>query len=309
MTIIPVKASPTPKYPDKYGEEVRRILMSAKPRRWWGTPMVAGVLTATVAFSAAGCDVKPGGGSAGGVPIATVSSLLEASATPMDTGNMLEYITDGAMPTPTLPTQYSMLIPVFEYGEGTGTIGCESVAAPVFLSEEEAFAIIAAVFAENGMTLSRGGDELTDAALPVTNMYSGWTDGDDAKSITQGMLAPDGSLEEENLPVEFISTTDVQRWQKDTGMMSSVATFAVKDAAQVLAENNPGLVVFYDPIASSVNYQELWEMRQESGETEAEYNIRYDAKIRELSETSRAESEQLLRQQVEAFIEWLGAAE
>ena len=59
MTIKPVTTTPEPQYPDKYGEEIRQALKSAKPMRWLRAPLVAGLLTATVAFGASGCTQAP----------------------------------------------------------------------------------------------------------------------------------------------------------------------------------------------------------------------------------------------------------
>jgi len=62
-------------------------------------------------------------------------------------------------------------------------------------------------------------------------------------------------------------------------------SYNIINAARTLAENNPGIVVFYDPIAGYVDYTE---MRHE-----------------ELAQAARDESEKMLRKQVEAFIAWL----
>ena len=322
MTIKPVKTAPTPKYPDKYNEEIRRILTFARPRRWVVTPLVAGMLTASIALGLAGCDVAPGrpggaegsgsgSGSEGGRPVSnefvTDGVPTQSPSTPPspNTPDILEYVTLGEpMPFPT--PYYNMLIPLFEYGEGTGAIGCVSIVAPVFMSEEEAFAIIASVFAENGMGFSRGGATLEGVNLPVTNIYE-WNDEEGCLMTKPGSLKPDGSLEEEDLPVAFVSYKDVESWHEDTGFGMSISSYNVKKAARTLADNNTDLVVFYDPVAGNIEYDKIWEVHKEDDESEDDYYARFDALVEESRQAALAESEQTLRLQVEAFIAWLGA--
>ena len=320
MKIEPVKTAPAPKYPDKYNEEIRRILLYAKPRRWVGTPLVAGMLSVSIALGLAGCDVTPGrpGGAAGsgtgseygaGRPsiteYTTDGAPIQSPATQssLDIPDINEYVTLGE-PTPLPTPYYNMLIPLFEYGEGTGAIGCVSIVAPVFMSEEEAFAIIASVFAENGMSLSKGGATMEDANLPVTNIYDGR---ENCIRTTPGDFTPDGTLDEGNLPVAFVSYKDIETWHEDTGFAMSISGFDMKSAALMLAGNNPDLVVFYDPVAGNIDYDKIWEVHMEDGESEDDYYARFDALVEESRQDALAGSELLLRLQVEAFIAWLGA--
>jgi len=176
------------------------------------------------------------------------------------------------------------------------------VAAPVFLSEEEAFAILSAAFAEAGLELRPEGKILRLATLPVTDIYRGTEEG--KEKTKRGSLTTDGTLDQ--LPVEFVSTADVQAWHADTGMMSTVTLYPVKQSAKVLAENNPGLVVFYDPMGSA-DYESLWNMRKKQGESDEDYWARQDAARTKLGQESRAQSERLLREQASAFLRWLSA--
>ena len=300
MKVQPVEHAPAPGYPDKYAEESRQALAAARPRRWIAAPVAAG-LAATVAFGLSGCG---------------------------DT----EYLVDGTMPAPTEMTavDYATLgepaampvqsqteapggyvamgetvaagtrIPLFEFGEGTGSIGCVSVAAPVFLSEEEAFAILSAAFGEAGLELRPDAETLKRAALPAAKIYAGVTE--EKLKTKRGDLAADGTLA--GLPVEFVSVEDVEAWQADTGWRSSVTVYPVRQSARLLAEKNPGLVVFYDPIGSA-DYEELWGMQRKSGESDEAYSARHDAVRAKLQDEARAESERLLREQAAAFLQWL----
>lgn len=292
MKIKPVEATSTPKYPDKYNGEIRQVLMSTQPNRWLGTPLATGVLSAALALSLSGCSL---GYATDGVPMPSPPAPVEI---PSDIDN--NFILGAPMPAQILP--YDALVPLFEYGEGTGAIGCVSIAAPVFMSEEEAFAVLAAAFSEAGLLLSQDTGTLQNINLPVTNMYE--VGGEESSyKTTQGELTPDGLLEYD-LPVIFISTKDVESWHKEAGMISSVSTYKVKKTAQILAENNPHLVVFYDPIAG-LDYDKLLTLARENGESDEAYYLRRSAVEQEEANAARAESERLLRLQAEAFIAWL----
>ena len=327
MKIRPVTKATAPKYPDKYNEEIRRVLMASKPARWLGTPLAAGMLAATVALGLSGCvtqaDFARTGRNAGAQGSAEYPDAEPSSEKSPD---ILDYVTMGivAEPTPAwtdgvseffdgikkggVTCSVAAAIPLFEYGEGTGAIGCVSITAPVFLSEEEAFAIIYAAFAEAGMELSKGGETLTDVKLPVTNMFD-WESTDDQYKTKKGKMIPDGMLYDYELPVAFISTGDVEDWHEDTGMWASVSEYNVKKTALTLNENNPCLAVFYDPVAGSVNYDKMWELEKGDEESDEEFYARWDAMAQEAALDARAESERLLRMQVDAFIDWLATAE
>ena len=272
MTIQPVERKPDPKYPDKYAGDIRRVLAAAQPGRWLAAPLVVGVLASTVALGLGGC----------GEPI-TLGGIKTAPAGVVESANMP--------------------IPLFEYGEGTGTIGCASITAPVFLSEEEAFAILGAAFAEAGIVLQEGAPTLAKARLPVTEL-----DGRrETRKTKKGDLTPDGMLSPVNLPMAFVSTDDVKSWRKGENF-STVSALRTKQAARLLADNNPGLVVFYDPMAQE-DLDALWRrMEREPDEGDEAYSARMDAVREQYALDTRAESERLLRQQARAFVEWMHAA-
>lgn len=73
-----------------------------------------------------------------------------------------------------------------------------------------------------------------------------------------------------------------------------------------LVENNTAMAVFYDPVAGMVNYMEATrDIEQEDGESDEAFFARLDAIRDELHKNALAESELMLRKQVEAFIAWL----
>ncbi|MDR0489665.1 MAG: hypothetical protein LBH28_00265, partial [Oscillospiraceae bacterium] len=142
--------------------------------------------------------------------------------------------------------------------------------------------------------------------IPETNMFefAEETVRDRYKTV-QSSLMPDGLVGESNLPIVFVSTKEVETWHRDTGEWVSIAGYNIKKTAQTLAENNPDLVVFYDPVAGSVDYSKLWDLEQNEGESEEDYISRWEAAANEASQAARDESERLLRLQVEAFVDWL----
>ena len=191
------------------------------------------------------------------------------------------------------------IIPLFEYGGGTGSFGCVSVAAPYFMSEDEAFAIMKAAFAEANMELSKN-RKGQQTVLPLSIIAAR---GDDApETITSSMML-DGLAND--MPVEFVSQADIVKWKYllDTGL--SIRSYYMKYAAQILTKNNPGVVVFYDPV--SYAHSESKRTEQKKGESREAFRARYQALCDHVENETIIESEQQLRNQVRAFIEWLNA--
>ena len=306
MEIKPMETAPKPGYPDKYAAEARLALAQAHPNRWLRRPLIVGVLSATVALGLSGCDDSLIGGPPAVLGMMTALPPIETGADGTNLGD--DFITMGDFPIPVLSGSY---IPVFEYGEGTGSIGCMAIAAPVFMSEEEAFAILAAALAEAGLTLNKAATTLDMATLPVTDLY-----GDkniDTSAVMPGALTIDGLLDvEQGLPVKFVSKDDIEAWQYkhapgETPMMSSVSSYKVQNAARTLADNNPSLVVFYDPL-TMVYYDQLWDkVLKAEGESEEEYWARWEAARDEAEQAAKAESGQYLRGQAQALVDWLRA--
>jgi len=256
MEIQPVETAFTPEYPDKYEKEAQQTLAKSLPRRWISAPLAVGLLSAALALGTSGCGEEgPFTFTTLGVPLQVPSGLRSL---PLD---------ERIIPP-------GLVIPLFEYGAGTGSIGCDSVASPVFMSEEEAFAILAATFAEAGLTLSSTDITLKNVSIPATNPRR-----------ARGNLSVDGVLElGEGIPVEFVSTKDVENWQVSLSLGSTVQTYDLIGAARTLAENNPGLVVFYDP---------------------AVYFSAYSNGFIHDQREAREQAEALLREQALAFIDWL----
>jgi hypothetical protein len=323
MKITPVETITAPKYPDKYGDAARRTLASARPMRWLGTPLMAGVLSASVVLGAGGCDANPASPNISAIPGSTYNPALTGDPGPTGpvSSDITDYVLGGApMPYPDVtwdpattydaePTSTwfnpdAIMIPLFEYGEGTGVIGCEVVAAPVFLSEEEAFEILSAYFADAGLTLRRDAITLENANVPLIEPTA-YTSDEKYKTVP-GSLASDGFLGRQSLPVVFVSKGDIDAWtDRDTGVWSSVEAYSPRLAAKTLAEGNKYLAVFYDPLATvDINSPKL-RIERMDGESDDDYWARWQIAYEEANQDAREESERLLGLQAEAFIAWL----
>ena len=313
MTIKPVDYIPAPGYPDKYMIETKRALAQARPRRWQSAPKAVGVFSAALAIGLSGC-VSQSSASGVSVPSAAIPGVTEDIESDVSVPFSLrpgvkkdiESITMGVPDLISFDMRipFDTLIPLFEYGEGTGTIGCVAITMPVFMSEEEAFAILSSVLAEDGLTLHHDILTLSDAVLPVTDLYSFSNEGDPACKTKDGVLTADGFIDfGERLPVEFVSVSDINAWQGSDNL-ASVSVYDMKTAARTLAENNPGLVVFYDPVGMG-DIDKLMAMEREEDESDESFSTRYEALKEECEQSARNKTERLLRDQAEAFVAWL----
>ena len=293
MKIEPVKDMPSPRYPDKYTREVRNILAAAHPQRWRNKSLVVGALAATVTIGLSACSHRDEGASVMSPEQAATRgdmSTINASA-----ATLFQPIGVTLSENISLP---SGVVPLFEYGEGIGAFGCVSVASPYFMSEDEAFAILKAAFAEAKVELSKNIKE-QQIILPANIIAAR---GDDAPETIASSLMLDGLAN--GMPVEFVSEADVVAWKY--GRPDPIVSFyQIKNIAQTLSENNPGLVVFYDPV--SYAHSESKRTEQKKGESREAFRARYQALCDHVENETIIESEQQLRNQVRAFIEWLNA--
>ena len=294
MKIKPVDTVPVPGYPDKYAKETRKVVAMTRPRRWSGAPLAVGILSAAMAIGLSGCtEGKLPKGSVEPLP-PPFSSAVVSEGLPGELGGI-------TMGEP-ISVPIDSFIPLFEYGEGTGSIGCVSIAAPVFMSEEEAQAILSAAFAEAGLEVDWSPSTIEDAIIPVANFSM---ENNKSIKIKRGDLDIDGMLGlHESLPIEFVSVNDLDEWHEETGVESSVLVYDVRQTAQKLADGNPGLIVFYDPV-SKPDFDKFRSFERKDGESDEDYYSRYDALLEEETKVASAKSEQLLREQANALIEWL----
>lgn len=188
-------------------------------------------------------------------------------------------------------------VPLFIHGDGRGSFGCESVAPPAFLSEEEAFTVIAEEAQREGIIFEREAPTLKKVTVPVTNLD--YTGQEKNTGRQKGDLVLDGYDEEKQIAFEFVSREDIQAWAGRSEVWSSVESYRFLEAAEVLAEGIKGqtspltVATFYDP-----HYQfDSEEIEKIIDSNSGDYNMMEDA----IKERVKAD----LREQVRDFLLWL----
>jgi len=300
MKIEPVLEASPPKYPGKNDKEIQRVIEAAQPLRWRSKPAIC-ALSAALALSTSVC----------------VSGCYETYGVPVQSPSIQDEMLNvwscySAIENPLL---LSTMIPLFEYGNGRADlVGIPGApATPIIMSEEEAFYIISKVFEEVGVTLNRGTGVLYDINIPTSNIAN--IHSMDGAATMQKVFSPDGLLGAHNMPVIFVSPGKLDEWaewieayaaENDYAMVHVIdAAYDLRRTARTITEDNPGLVVFYDPITHSNIEFRRTTLEQGLFESDDSYNARKAALENEMAQAARAESERLLRMQVEAFIEWL----
>lgn len=265
--VNPVVRYPNPRYPGAAQVLQNPDLLRRLPARFATKPAVRMTLAAVLSLGLMGC-----------------SSAQPSQSPPPGSEES---------PLPTPPPAAPLSIPLFEHGSGMGSYGCVSVAPPVFLSEEEALSVIRDEAAKCGLNFSEG-LTLKGAQLPLHNTF------EQSNRLTSGDLELDGYDDTHGIGVEFVSRQDLIEWQDpDQNVASSVENYYFRDAASAIAENNPAVAAFYDPMSADFrefNYE--WPEEDDGGKGYEEYAAKYDAEQREKSLND-------LRAQVRDFLEWL----
>jgi hypothetical protein len=223
LKVIPMKVYYEPKYPTKSAVILDPVVLRSLPRRWSAKPAVCAALLLTLTTGLCSCGSgDEGSGTGNGNSI-----VSEPLGQPEGTGDN---------PSP------GLAVPFFEHGNGRGSYGCESVAPPVFLSEDEAAQVIREEAVKAGVTFS--GVKSIEGEFPATNLYG---DKSMKDATWDGTLVLDGYDKTLGIGFEFISQKDVEDWKKTGNMMSTVSTYDMKDTAQRLSGCVKDVAVFYDP--------------------------------------------------------------
>lgn len=276
--------SPLPRYsganyPTKEQIQLHPELLRTVPRRWARNPVVLTALSLVLSAGLTACgtasdSILPDSNSA---PAASDASGASNQPT---SGNSTISAENSAGDAATLD------IPIFAHGTGRGSYGCESVAPPVFLSEEEAMQVIEEECAAHGIDLT--GQKTISGTFPATSTLPDSISGGASDQTYTGELSLDGYSEDLGIGVEFVSTDDILDWKTDTGMAATVEEFDLKGTAQRLADCTDNVAVFYDPTADDdLDF---------TGSNEESY-----------VESSREQSLEELRAQVRDFLQWLKA--
>ena len=255
MEITPLRDYPRPEYPTATAfHKNGRQLMCHIPRRWRFEKTLGSVLAFTILSGLCACSLQNGEETAG---------------------------TD----------KTSVAIPLFVHGEGRGSYGCESVAPPVYLSEDEAAQVIRETAKEYGLSLT-GEGTVAGNALPYTNLFGS------IEETYEGELPLDGYDEATGLGYLFVSHDDIAAWQKDTGLHATVEIYDTKGTAQKLADTVKNTAVFYDPGTDYDLLDQYFKGAEDSYTAE---------NIEAYSAAQKAQMEEKLRAQVVDFIAWLQA--
>lgn len=229
--LSPLPNYKSPSYPTK--EEIMQTpaLLRKIPRRWAGNPLVLTALGLVLTAGLTACgtasnSILPDSASP------TASDALDATNPPSSGNSIASAVDSTEDSSEAAPNDAESLeIPIFAHGTGRGSYGCESVAPPVFLSEEEAMQVIEEECAAQGIDISGG----------------------ESDQIYTGSLQLDGYSEDLGIGVEFVSTDDILDWQADAGMAATVEQYNLKGTAQRLADCTDNVAVFYDPVAADYN--------------------------------------------------------
>ena len=258
------------KYPTKEQVSLHPELLRIVPRRWANNPVVLTALGLVLSAGLTACGTT----SQSAAPDNLSPAASEETAASVDS----------AEASPNSPD--TLDIPIFAHGTGRGSYGCESVAPPVFLSEEEAMQVIAEECAAQGIDIS--GEKTISGTFPATSTLPEAISDSDSDKTYAGELTLDGYSEDLGIGVEFVSTDDIIDWHVDTEMHATVDEYDLKGTAQRLADCTDNVAVFYDPTAD--DYREF------TGSNEESY-----------VESSKEKSLEELREQVRDFLQWLKA--
>ena len=284
--LSPLPNYKSPSYPTNEPIQLHPELLKTVPRRWARNPVVLTALSLVLSAGLTACgtasdSILPDSNSAPAASDASGVSNSSSSGNSTISAASAEDSTENSASDPA-----TLDIPIFAHGTGRGSYGCESVAPPVFLSEEEAMQVIEEECAAQGIDLT--GQKTISGTFPATSTLPEAISGSDSDQTYTGNLSLDGYSEDLGIGVEFVSTDDILDWKTDTGMAATVEEFDLKGTAQCLADCTDNVAVFYDPTAD--DYREF------TGSNEESY-----------VESSKEQSLEELRAQVRDFLQWLKA--
>jgi hypothetical protein len=145
--------------------------------------------------------------------------------------------------------------PVFEHGDGRGAVGCEVIAPPVFISEEDARNIIIEMLAKHGIEFDMQDKDVDGIQFPTFDgrpIISYSLDDTVDKPIDWQTLNLDLFSSKYNLGIEYVSRTDHYALGGPFSDMSVKVYNLIKianDALEKLSEYGKfNGAVFYDPM-------------------------------------------------------------
>lgn len=262
----PVRRLRKPGYPTKLEVSADPdLLRQHLPPAWLSSREIGGALGLLLAAHAAGCSEK--------------------AATYVPKGPLRE--------------RPAVVAPLFQHGDGQapgrGAMGCVAVAAPVYLSEEDAVQIIQEELTKIGLNSLQRKMRLPEVIIAGREPFEGYNWVADAPET--GLRRVRKPLETDLLDtatgvaVEYVSMDDFDRLGgDDTGKWTRELKEPAQGVAREVGKQGRGVyfATLYDPVKyyrlRSVGANDRWAHSQEAAQTE---------------------SKRLLRQQVRDFVEWL----
>ncbi len=271
----PVKVYKTPSYPNMKKASLNPELLEKLPERWRHNKAVIAAIIALSSLSLAACNET----------VKNSNNINAAEAASESTSrNTSEPI-------------YAKVAPIFEHGRGTGSLGCDMVVPPVFMSEQEAMAIIKNEALKAGVNL----DDVPDNYTVEAHANLGKAVGLEAADAEKGIAVSFISLEESKVNTDKVVSTAsgplITTSSVSTYNMLNRAKDAVKDWENKDIPYKVG--TFYEPGVEYEKEKEIYERVQSDSSLKSE-----EAYHKYISEVKKV-SEEDLRAQVRDFIEWL----
>ncbi len=281
-SVRPVGSYPDPSYPTlTIHKENPGWLLYHAPPSWLRKDVAIGAL-ATFSLSAlSGGDHSQTTGQAGTGKVENTTTLLTNQ------------------PKMTESSQQSVSVaPVFVHGEGRGSSGCIAVAAPVFLSEDDAIEIILDELKSEGIDFDQRDYLVCGVPAPKTSVSPIGPEETVQEARESENFSParrhvtaDLFSKASNLGIFFVSTNDCVRLSD--GMRSSLVVYDTLDLAQKMKEKleaarEINAAVFYDPLL-------MHSWRPAPGHPHWYPN----------REEALKDSRELLKEQVRDFVTWM----
>ncbi len=217
----------------------------------------------------------------------------------------------------------AIVAPIFEHGEGRGATGCVVVAAPVFLSEEEALQVVREELCLAGLTITESGVPMEGVWIPQfewqpsTDWVSGNYDWRRAEVPTRVPLELDLKDSQLEVAIEYVCSDDALALDASGGQ-STVESYDTRESAfrvaQQVRKNGKGsyVGVFYDPMPDVRTLgpdpvdRELRDLyRSVATYFDSKDEVPLQQCMARIQELRSFEPKRLLRQQVRDFVEWL----
>lgn len=218
---------------------------------------------------------------------------------------------DRAAGTGTASAKAAIVAPLFEHGEGRGSVGCSAVAPPVFLSEEEALQVISEELTHHGLDMSQRDVEMSSVSIKSVHYQReyNWVSGRIEIRSTEKRAPLSVDLHDQNkrVAVEFVSRPDYF----ELGGRQSSASIQGYDLKQVSSDvarevRRAGKGVYFGTMYDPMTCLSLPITRKiKRGESVGSPIEDPQAFWQKRQEAARAESRRMLRRQVRDFVDWL----